>query len=152
MVKHKIFGKKKDVKYTERKGAYLIPIKGNRVAVVKTTKGLFLIGGGINPNETDSDAIIRECYEEVGCNAVVGKLVCSAETYEEHPVIGFFHPVQTYYSGDLSEQFKIETEENHHLIWIDYNELKGNLFVEMQNWALNECVNYHLNKNLKEDQ
>lgn len=31
------------------------------------------------------------------------------------------------------------TENDHSLEWINYENLEGNLFVEMQNWALDEC-------------
>ena len=45
---HKIFGKKQSAIYLERRGAYIIPIKGEEVGVVETPKGLFLLGGGID--------------------------------------------------------------------------------------------------------
>ena len=50
---HKIFGKKQSAIYLERRGAYIIPIKGEEVGVVETPKGLFLLGGGIDNGETD---------------------------------------------------------------------------------------------------
>ncbi len=34
------------------------------------------------------------------------------------------------------------TEKDHHLYWIDYNILKGKMFVEMQNWALEQLAEY----------
>ena len=43
---HKIFGVQTKAEYFTRKGAYLIPIKDGKVAVVETPKGLFLLGGG----------------------------------------------------------------------------------------------------------
>jgi len=136
---HRVFGIKENVLYLERKGAYLIPIKDNKVAVVRTPKGLFFLGGGCKANEIAPDTIIRECIEEVGCTAFIGKLVCTAETYMHHPRIGYFHPVQVYYLGELSEQGKKPKENDHCLEWIDYNELRGKMFVEMQNWALDMC-------------
>ncbi len=47
MMKHKIFGVKENVKYSDREGTYLIPFKNNKVGVVKTPKGYFLLGGGL---------------------------------------------------------------------------------------------------------
>lgn len=141
MTRHKIFGQKENADYIDRKGAYIIAADKNKIAVVKTTKGLFLLGGGIEENETDTEAIIRECLEEVGYIATVDRFICSAETYERHPTLGYFHPVQKYYIGTLSVKENENTEENHQLIWADYEELKGKLLVEMQNWALDECWN-----------
>lgn len=136
---NKIFGEKKNVEYIDRKGAYIIPIKDGKAAVVETNKGYFFLGGGKDLDETDEDCIIRECMEEVGCKAVLWEYVCSAEAYTEHPQIGFFHPVQSYYLGELVETDKTATEKDHKLVWIKCEELKENLFAEMQNWALNEC-------------
>ena len=137
---HKVFGIKKAVEYTDRKGAYLIPVKGNKAAVIKTAKGYFLLGGGIENGETDEDCILRECLEEVGCEARVGKFVCSAESYTEHSDIGHFHPIQNYYLGEMSRQIAEPKEKDHSLEWVEYKELKGKLFVPMQNWALDVCM------------
>ncbi|ABX43491.1 NUDIX domain-containing protein [Lachnoclostridium phytofermentans] len=140
---HKIFGEKINVEYTDRKGAYLIPIKESKIGVVKTSKGYFLLGGGIEQGESDEMCIIRECMEEIGYEVVIKKRVCSAETYSNHysshPTIKYFHPIQTYYSGTLLEQKQLPIEKDHCLEWVDYEDLKGNLFVKMQNWALDEC-------------
>ena len=45
---HKIFGIKEDKIYLDRKGAYLVPIRGEKVGVVETTKGYFLLGGTLH--------------------------------------------------------------------------------------------------------
>lgn len=103
MIPHRIFGNKEDEVYLDRMGAYIVPFSGDKVGLIKTEKGLFLIGGGQNPLETDEQTVIRECLEETGYNAIVGKCVCSAEAYMHHPSIGFFHPVQKYYSGIISD-------------------------------------------------
>ena len=137
---HKIFGLKKSVDYLDRKGAYIIPVKQDEVAVIKTAKGYFLLGGGTINGETDEECILRECMEEAGCKAAVGKFVCSAESYEENPDVGYFHPIQNYYLGELSEQSAEPKEKDHSLEWVTYKELKGRLFVEMQNWALDICM------------
>lgn len=138
---HKIFGEKQNVEYTDRKGAYIVPVQDDKVGVVKTLKGYFLLGGGIDDGETDEDCIIRECMEEIGYTVEIEKFVCSAETYGNHPVIGYFHPIQLYYLGKLLEQKQVPIEADHNFEWITYDELKRNLFSEMQNWALEQCWN-----------
>lgn len=136
---HKIFGTDEGVGYVHRKGAYLIPIKDGRIGIIQTPKGFFLLGGGIDEGETDISCITRECMEEAGYSVLIGKKVCSAETYAKHPVIGYFHPIQTYYLGELVEQKQIPTEPDHKLLWMDYYNLRGRMFLEMQNWALEQC-------------
>lgn len=136
---HKVFGEKKNENYIDRKGAYFVAIDDDKIAVVKTPKGLFLLGGGLDKNESDKECIIRECAEEIGYKVQIDGFVCSAETYQEHSEIGFFHPIQHYYVGKLCEQISIPTEQDHKLEWVAYEQLKGNLFVPMQNWALEQC-------------
>lgn len=137
---HKIFGIKENVQYLDRKGAYLIPINGEQVGVIQTPKGYFFLGGGLDENETDEVCIARECMEEAGYEVLVQKQICSAEMYEKHPTMGYFHPIQTYYSGELIEQKQKPIENDHFLVWINYSELKGKMYLKIQNWALDQCL------------
>lgn len=57
-----------------------------------------------------------------------------------NPTIRYFHPMQTYYFGELIEEVGAPTEKDHVLCWIEYEQLRGKLFVEMQNWALEQAV------------
>ena len=139
---HKIFGIKENREYVDREGVYLIPIRNNQVGVIQTSKGYFFLGGGIENGENHIACIERECMEEAGCTCVIKKQICSAEMYGKHPSIGYFHPIQTYYVGDIIEKDIEPTEKDHQLLWIDYDELKGKMFVEMQNWALEQIAGY----------
>ena len=136
---HKVFGTKEDVEYLHREGAYLVPIRDGKVGVIRTEKGFFFIGGGVDAGETDEECILRECLEETGCSAQVGRRVCSAESYGKHAQIGYFHPIQTYYLGALCEREQAPAEEDHRLVWMEYSALRGKMHVEMQNWALEQC-------------
>ena len=72
---NKVFGERiKGAEYLDRKGAYLIPVENGKLAVVNTKKGYFLLGGGIDENETDEECILRECIEEIGYEAEIGTL------------------------------------------------------------------------------
>ena len=133
---HKIFGTKEDASYLDREGAYIIPIKDDKIGVIKTPKGYFLLGGGIDKGESHEDAIRRECLEEAGCTVNINQKLCSAETYTKHPNIGYFHPIQTYYIGELLEKVQEPIESDHEFMWVEYEQLKGKMFAEMQNWAI----------------
>ena len=54
---HKVFGTKENVEYTDREGAYLILVRDNQVGVVKTPKGFFLLGGGVENDESHIECI-----------------------------------------------------------------------------------------------
>ena len=139
-VMHEVFGIKENVNYIDRIGAYLIPSKEGKIGVVKTPKGYFLLGGGLDGDESYEECIARECLEEIGYTVSVGKKVCSAEMYSEHPTIGHFHPIQTYYVGELIEQITTPKEDDHAFEWVEYNALVDNMYLEMQSWAIKQCI------------
>ena len=93
---HKVFGVKEDAEYFDREGAYIIPVRGNKAGVVRTPKGYFLLGGGLENDESHIACIERECMEEAGYAVSVSRKICSAETYCFHETIGFFHPVKEF--------------------------------------------------------
>ncbi len=139
---HRVFGTKENVEYLDREGAYLIPLCNGQVGVIRTPKGYFFLGGGLEKEESHIACIERECIEEAGYLPLVKGKLCSAEAYSKHPTIGYFHPIQTYYYGELLEKVSIPIEKDHFLRWVDYEQLKGNMFLDMQNWALEQFLMY----------
>lgn len=135
---HKIFGLKEDIKYFDREGAYLIPVINDKIGIIKTDKGYFLLGGGLDEQESHEECIKRECLEETGYTAIINQKICTAESYTTHSKLGYFHPVQSYYIGTLKEKISEPTETDHVLIWVKYDDIKGKMFSEMQNWALEQ--------------
>lgn len=137
---HKIFGQKEGAEYFDRQGAYIIPINDGRIAVAKTPKGYFLLGGGIDPDESYEACIKRECLEEIGYDVRIDEMVCSAETYTIHPAIGHFHPIQTYYLGELLEKQRDALENDHQLVWLDFEYAIENMHSKMQSWAIEMAI------------
>lgn len=133
---HRVFGIKQDADYTDREGAYIIPVKGNKVGVIRTPKGYFFVGGGTVNGESHITCIERECMEEAGCTVSVKEKICSAETYCFHDEIGFFHPIQTYYAGEILSKVSVPTENDHEFMWLKYEDIKGRMYWDMQNWVL----------------
>lgn len=135
---HRVFGVKEDTEYLDREGAYIIPRRNSQIGVVQTPKGYFFLGGGLENDESHLACIERECLEEAGCIPRIKEKLCSAEAYIKHPTIGYFHPIQTYYIGELLDNAFAPAEADHVLCWIEFDQLKGKMFVEMQNWALEQ--------------
>jgi len=48
--------------------------------------------------------------------------------------------VKRYYLGELSAPVQTLPEPGHRLIWLAYEQLRGRLYLEMQNWALEKCM------------
>ena len=95
-----------------------------------------MLGGGLKPHESDEACIERECYEEIGYTVSIKNKIGSAEAYYKNPDIGYFHPIQTYYIGELLEKVQDPIESDHKLIWLRFCDLKGKMYLEMQSWAL----------------
>lgn len=137
---HKVFGTKENATYQDREGVYIIPIKDGKIGVIKTPKGFFLLGGGIDRGENHEQALTRECLEEAGYTVNIKQKLCSAEAYTKHPTVGYFHPIQTYYIGELTEKVQEPIESDHEFIWVEYDQIKGKMFSEMQNWAIEQAI------------
>lgn len=140
----KCSAKKPPCRITTEKAPILSPVKDNKIAVIKTPKGLFFLGGGIENGETDEACIRCECLEESGVEVTIGEKIGSAETFTNHPRLGPFHPIQTYYAGEILKQVQAPLEKDHTLLFGSFQELDGKLFAEMQNWALQEFWKKHL--------
>jgi 8-oxo-dGTP diphosphatase len=136
-----VFGEKiSGVKYHDREGSYLIAIKDNLLASVKTPKGYFLLGGGIEKNESHIDCIKRECIEEIGYDVNIKNYICSAEIYSTHERIGYFHPIQYYYYGEILNKIRKPIEPDHKFEWITLDNIEDKMYVESQAWAVRQCL------------
>ena len=98
------------------------------------------MGGGIDADETDFQCIKRECMEEVGYEVEIKGKIGSAETYTLHPTIGYFHPIQTYYAGELQDKIKEPVEPDHVLKFVRYDDLRDKMYFEMQLWAIEQAL------------
>lgn len=140
----KTFGEKiGDNIYFDRLGAYLICINENKAAVVKTPKGYFLLGGGLDTNENHAKCIQREIIEEIGFTSNVFTYICSAEEYWVHKELGYFHPVQYYYYGELLEKVTEPEEADHKLEWISIDNIENKMYIKSQGWALKYFLENH---------
>lgn len=136
-VKSAVFGEKDETKtYVERKGAYLIAMQDGKIAVVKTGKGYFLPGGGLEDGESHWECIERECLEETGCSTRIDTYIGCAEMYGFHERIGYFHPIQYYYAGQILERKKEPIERDHVLQWIDAFSAVQGLHMQGQRWGV----------------
>ena len=137
---YKIFGLYEDKEYVDRMGAYIIPVRRNEVGIVETPKGYFLLGGGLDADETDFQCIKRECMEEAGYEVEIEKKIGSAETYMLHPTIGYFHPIQSYYVGKLLDKVAEPIEPDHVFKFVKVDEIGNKMYLEMQRWAIEQAL------------
>lgn len=135
------FGEKiEDAKYYDRPGTYLLCVKDSKLAVVKIPKGYFLPGGGIDEGESKEDCLKRECIEELGCKVSIIEYLGCAEMYSIHERYGHFHPIQYFYIGEVLEKIVEPVELDHELQWIPLDEVQGMLYLQTQQWAVEQLI------------
>lgn len=126
--------------YHDRVGAYLIAMRAGAIALIQTPRGYFLPGGGMEPGESPEACIRRELLEETGYDVKLTRPAGAADSYEQHPVLGWFHPIQYYYLGELTRQVGVPVEADHELVWIPVQEAEGTLVPQCQRWAVSRVA------------
>lgn len=143
MLVEKSFGEKiQDINYIDRVGAYgVILNEDNKVAVVKTKKGYFLLGGRVENEETHEECIKRECSEEVGIDVVVKNFICKGGKYDYIGSIGYFYGIGYFYFAEFIDIASKAKEKGHELLWIDIQDCCKYIHLEHQKWAVHQAIN-----------
>ena len=93
-----------------RYGVYGVLVKENAVLMVQTRSGGLAIwnfpGGGIEVGETPLQALVRECYEEIGAAVTVYEKLYVQDSFI-HPTLGH-KSVMTYYRMTLFDGAEID--------------------------------------------
>mgnify|MGYP002511931909 FL=1 len=147
----KTFGiKKSNTIYTERTGAYGIGFSyDDKIPVAMThlyngEKGYFLLGGGIENNESHIDCIIRETLEEAGLSVMPKELVCKGDYYHFiEPTKTDFHGIGYFYYMEIGDIVSAPTEPDHHLVWLTLDQIREKLFLPHQIWAVEQAYNIY---------
>jgi 8-oxo-dGTP diphosphatase len=138
-MEHKVFGAPQSgVAYRDRSGAYGIAFDGaGKAAVVSCErKGCFLLGGGIEPGESEAECIRREALEETGYAVTIGEKVCIGEEYITDLKGRPCHPTGHVYLIELGEKAAPPVESDHILTWMPIEEFKSATFMRYQAWAM----------------
>ena len=125
------------VTYTDRPGAYgLLHNLQGELAVVQTTMGLFLPGGGLESGEDELGGLTREILEEIGHSVLqadyLGKAIQFhwSEFYHCH-----FRKRGSFYR--VTTQARSPTmAPDHTLLWLDKNLAANQLTQAFQRWAV----------------
>ena len=140
------------VVYQARPGAYGIAFDGQgRAAMLFVEHSVrILLGGGIEPGESEEECIRREIMEEIGYSATVMEKMCVGEEYtltrrEKRP----FHPIGHIYLMELGEKLA-EGEPGRELVWIPVEECREKMILSYQAWAVETAWEVYQNKGKEE--
>jgi len=127
------------IKYTDRPGAYgFLRDSQSRLAIVQTTFGFFLPGGGAEPGESLEVALNREIMEELGLQVTNAQRATQAIQYHWS---GFykqhFKKIGTFF---LIEAVPLDPhpgcQAEHSLVWWSPHDAHLKLSQEFQRWAV----------------
>lgn len=131
--------KKENITYQERKCTYaILQGKEDKVGLIEVRDEYFLIGGGIENNEDEIEALKRETIEEAGYSIKEIKKFEEVEAYYLDKERGYLKVVATIYIAELDEYIKNPIELDHKLIWISLKERKKEMFRKYQEAVVQE--------------
>jgi 8-oxo-dGTP diphosphatase len=125
----------------ERPSAYVVVRDTNgAVAVVRTPKGHYLPGGGIDAGETPEQTVVRETCEEAGVRISADRIFAHAIQFvfsaEE---CACFAKDSVFFAGVIVGRCAA-TEPDHHLLWLLPQEALRLLTHESHRWALEKII------------
>jgi 8-oxo-dGTP diphosphatase len=141
--KIRVFGKiRPGVNYVERPGAYAFILNSQQqLAVVRTSLGLFLPGGGVEAGEDPVAGLKRELLEEIAYELESANFLRQAIQYHWS---GYyqknFKKIGSFYRAEAAPKAGITAHPDHKLVWLDTAQAARQLSQEFQRWAVAEGI------------
>lgn len=121
-----------------RASAYVLVLNDDgRLAVTRTSVGVYLPGGGIEAGETPEEAVRREALEE--CGLLVRPGVCVARAVQfvySEPERTHFEKRSSFIEGAIIGHGPTPTETDHELVWLDAESAAQYLSHQSHGWAV----------------
>ena len=137
------FGTRLDgIDYIERPGVYAI-IENNhkQIAVIETSTGYFLPGGGIDSGEGNVAALKREILEEIGYHVSVLAEIGEAVEYIKARAEGKYYQIYgKFYQVQLASKRGEGIEKDHRLVWLSPEHAIQVLTRQSQAWAIQQMA------------
>ena len=133
-----IFGSPKlDVQRAERRAAYVVVIRGDKVAVVQSHDKHFLPGGGSLPLETPEETVVREVYEELGRGLhLIRKLGEAIQYFYSSDDDRHYEMRATFFAGEFTDELRAG---EHQLHWLPRARAAQSCFHECHAWAISQA-------------
>ncbi len=131
------------VKYTKRFASYAIMERkeDKKIAIATEGKSYFFLGGGIENEETEIEALKREVIEESGYSIKNIKYFEKVNAWTDGGKRGPLDVTATFYIANFDEEIAEPIEKDHSVLWVNPKEYKDKLFHEYQRYILKEYIN-----------
>ncbi len=141
----KRIGKKIDgVNYSKRPGSYVIVTRKNdkKIAIVLGDDSTyFFLGGGIENDESELEALKREVLEESGYSMKNINFFDKVSAWTDGVARGPLDITATFYIAEFDKKVTEPIEKDHHILWVNPDDYKDKLFHEYQRYILEEYIN-----------
>lgn len=125
------------VRYVRRPSAYaLVRDAAGDVAVVRTPRGWYLPGGGVEPGEAAAQAVAREAREECGLLLDVGAVAARAVQLVHAPDEAAWFEKPSVFHAATVRASAAPVESDHALHWLPPAEAVRRLSHESHRWAV----------------
>ncbi|MEM7167813.1 MAG: NUDIX domain-containing protein [Planctomycetota bacterium] len=134
------FGVRERGRYTPRPSAYVIVVDArNRIATVHTPGGMFLPGGGLQSNESASEAAVREAWEEAALVVAIQTQLCRASQLVFAADLGaHIDKRSTFFVATLERADSSGGERDHRLHWLPPAAAATSMKHESHAWAIEQ--------------
>ena len=125
-------------KYIDRPGVYAV-IEDNhkQIAVIETSNGYFLPGGGVDSGETEVEALKREIIEEIGYQVLELAEIGEAVEYIKAHTDGKYYRIHSrFYKVQIDSKIGEGLEKDHRLVWLRQGDALKLLMRQSQVWAI----------------
>ena len=127
-----------NVDYVERPGAYaIIRNAASQVAIIRTPKGYFLPGGGVDRGEDMVATLRREVLEETGLGIEISREIGVAAQYLSAAKEGvYYKKIGHFFLANFAERLSESFEAEHELLWMSFDKAAHALNHQFQVWAI----------------
>ncbi len=129
--------------YIDRQAAFGVAERDGRIAIAAITVHLGqapvfdLPGGGVDPGESETEALVREFGEEVGLLVKAGSLLVRATQIFIDPNGRALNNHGAFYAASLTgEDPALKIEDDHELVWMEPMDFIRRARHEAQAWAV----------------
>jgi 8-oxo-dGTP diphosphatase len=123
--------------YETRPSVYAVMLdQRNHIAVVRTPRGYFLPGGGIERGENAGAALSRECAEECGLSVSIRSHIGDAVQFLDIPEEGHFRILGRFFHCEFARGPIGPAEADHQLLWLPQDDAVRKMRRPFEAWAI----------------